>query len=154
MRLSILSSRQSARTDLSRINASSAGARAISYQLLGYGLSSTPLFRAAILESGSPPIFPPTDTSSYQASFNAITLATGCDGFDDKLDCLRGLSLEEFNKTASAFKFEPVIDGSILPESVNDSLEKGAFVKVPCSSAVRPLFASSGRFEALFFSPR
>jgi carboxylesterase type B len=99
--------------------------------MFGYGLTETPLFRAAILESGSPPMFPITNTSSYQASFDAIVNGTGCASAADKLDCLRGLSIEEFNATASAYKFEPVIDGSILPESVTAAFEKSAFVKVP-----------------------
>ncbi|GAA6023879.1 hypothetical protein JCM10207_000513 [Rhodosporidiobolus poonsookiae] len=109
----------------------SAGARSVSYHLLGYGLTSTPLFRAAILESGAPPIWPITNTTTYQASFDAIVDGTGCSDAADKLDCLRAVPLEQLNATASAYKFEPVIDGMILGKGINDRLENDEFVKVP-----------------------
>ncbi|GAA5917750.1 hypothetical protein JCM6882_001314 [Rhodosporidiobolus microsporus] len=109
----------------------SAGARALSYHLVGYGLTSTPLFRAAILESGALPIFPPTNTSAYQPSFDAIVAGTGCGDAVDKLECLRGVPIEAFNATASAHKFEPVIDGEILAQGMTESLAEEAFVKVP-----------------------
>ncbi|GAA5873433.1 hypothetical protein JCM8547_005433 [Rhodosporidiobolus lusitaniae] len=109
----------------------SAGARAISYHLLGYGKRETELFRAAIMESGSPPIFPVTNTTQYQPSFDAIVNGTGCADVADKIDCLRSLPLDAFNTTASAYKFEPVMDGGLLGESVYESLQKENFVRVP-----------------------
>ncbi|GAA5840871.1 hypothetical protein JCM11251_007627 [Rhodosporidiobolus azoricus] len=109
----------------------SAGARAISYQLVGYNLESTPLFRAAILQSGALPIFPPTNTTSYQPSFDAIVDGTGCAEAEDKLDCLRAVPLEQFNATASAYRFEPVVDGELLAQGITETLAEEAYVKVP-----------------------
>ncbi|GAA5917748.1 hypothetical protein JCM6882_001313 [Rhodosporidiobolus microsporus] len=109
----------------------SAGASSVGYHLLGYGLESTPLFRAGILQSGGPSLFTPSNSSSYQSSFDAIVEETGCSGAGDKLDCLRGLSLEAFNSSAAGYSFGPVVDGQLVPMSPTQSLREGKFVKVP-----------------------
>ncbi|GAA5873436.1 hypothetical protein JCM8547_005434 [Rhodosporidiobolus lusitaniae] len=109
----------------------SAGGFAVGAQLLGYGLTSTPLFRAAIMESGTPALFTPAAPSTYQANFDAVVNGTGCSGASDKLACLRSITLETFNASASAFSWSPVVDGMLMPRSPSESLKLGEFVPVP-----------------------
>ncbi|GAA5903990.1 hypothetical protein JCM8208_001753 [Rhodotorula glutinis] len=109
----------------------SAGAAAISYNLLSYGLNSTTLFRSAILESGSPTGRPLATAEVIQPRFEQVVANAGCNGTADALACLRGLSLEAFNASAAAFSWNPVVDGGIIPEYSSDSIRRNAFVKVP-----------------------
>ncbi|GAA5824736.1 hypothetical protein JCM11251_005320 [Rhodosporidiobolus azoricus] len=109
----------------------SAGAISVAYHLNGYALSETPLFRGAILESGNAhTVFFPTSDES-QELFDSVAEGTGCAGSGNVLNCIRGLSLEEFNKTASAYSFSPVIDGGIIPSYPSDQWKSGSYVKVP-----------------------
>ncbi|GAA6030800.1 hypothetical protein JCM8097_008882 [Rhodosporidiobolus ruineniae] len=109
----------------------SAGAISVAYQLLGYGLSETDLFSGAILESGNAHTIQFLSVEQSQKQFDAVLNGTGCAGADDALGCLRGLSLEEFNNTASAYSFNPVVDGEIIPAYAGDTLASGSFVSVP-----------------------
>ncbi|TNY22623.1 alpha/beta-hydrolase [Rhodotorula diobovata] len=109
----------------------SAGAAAISYELISYGLTSTSLFRGAILESGSPTGRPLATAEDIQPRFDAVVESAGCAGSADVLACLRGLSLEAFNASAAAYSWNPVVDGGIIPESSSDAIRRNAFVRVP-----------------------
>ncbi|BGP03029.1 hypothetical protein NBRC10513v2_006754 [Rhodotorula toruloides] len=109
----------------------SAGAMSVSYQLLGYGLTSTNLFRGAILESGNPLTLAMTNNSRLETMFNDVVNSTGCAGAESALTCLRGLSLDAFNSSASAYSWNPVVDGEIISAYPSDTLAKDAFVRVP-----------------------
>lgn len=109
----------------------SAGAMSVSYQLLGYGLTSTNLFRGAILESGNPLTLAITNNSRLETMFNDVVNSTGCAGAESALTCLRGLSLDAFNTSASAYSWNPVVDGEIISAYPSDTLAKDAFVRVP-----------------------
>lgn len=110
----------------------SAGGFSVGVQLLGYGLKSSPLFRGAIMESGTPALFTaPHGAAAYQAAFDNITEGTGCGTASDKLQCLRGLTLKQFNDTASAYSFSPVVDGNLIARSPTEALKLGEFVPVP-----------------------
>ncbi|GAA6023880.1 hypothetical protein JCM10207_000514 [Rhodosporidiobolus poonsookiae] len=102
----------------------SAGASSVGYHLLGYGLTESPLFRGGILESGSPGLFQPKPTSSYDESFASFLEDTGC----DSIDCVRGLSLETFNSTATKYRWGIVIDGQLVPKSPTEQVRNGEFV--------------------------
>ncbi|GAA6040147.1 hypothetical protein JCM8097_002053 [Rhodosporidiobolus ruineniae] len=101
----------------------SAGGSSVGYHLLAYGLTSTPLFRGAIMESGGPSIFTPKNASSYNANYQKVLSAAGC----ADLDCLRGLSLEKFNETVGAYSWGPIVDGQLVPQSPTSSLKEGKF---------------------------
>ncbi|BGP42947.1 hypothetical protein JCM10449v2_006962 [Rhodotorula kratochvilovae] len=109
----------------------SAGAMSVGAQLLGYGLSSTPLFRGAILESGSPFTSSFATPDTIQPRFDAVAKSAGCGDSDDVLKCLRGVSLGKFNASAAAYSWSPVIDGEIISAAPSEVAAKDGFVKVP-----------------------
>ncbi|GJN93281.1 hypothetical protein Rhopal_006328-T1 [Rhodotorula paludigena] len=109
----------------------SAGAASVSYQLLGYGLTSTSLFRGAILESGSPTGRPHAAPETLQPRFEAILNGTDCTNAADVLACVRAAPLEQFNASASTWTWNPVVDGQLIAEYPSDSFRAGKFVKVP-----------------------
>ncbi|GAA6023881.1 hypothetical protein JCM10207_000515 [Rhodosporidiobolus poonsookiae] len=102
----------------------SAGSVSVALHLLGWGLTETPLFRAGIMESGFPVLFPFATSASYDESYASFLNDTGC----DSLDCLRGLSFEEFNTTAGLYSWYPVIDGQLVSRSPTAALKSGNFV--------------------------
>ncbi|GAA5907464.1 hypothetical protein JCM6882_003868 [Rhodosporidiobolus microsporus] len=109
----------------------SAGAISVAYQLNAYALDETPLFRGAILESGNAHTIAFLPIEESQESFDAVAKGTGCADSDDVLKCIRGLSLEEFNNTASAYSFNPVVDGGIISSYASDQYTSGNYAKVP-----------------------
>lgn len=60
-----------------------------------------PLFRGAIMNSGS--VVPAVDVASpkAQAVYDTVVNAAGCSGSSDTLGCLRGLSYEDFMRAAN-----------------------------------------------------
>ncbi|GAA6030806.1 hypothetical protein JCM8097_008885 [Rhodosporidiobolus ruineniae] len=109
----------------------SAGAISVAYHLIAYGLISSPLFSAAILESGNAHTtqFAPLERSQQQ--FDAVLAGTGCASAVDALGCLRALPFSEINKTSSAFSFFPVVDGELISAYPSTTLDAGSFVQVP-----------------------
>lgn len=103
-----------------------------------------PLFRAAIMNSGS--IVPAQDVSSEKAQniYNTVVQNAGCSGQSDTLACLRGLSTQDFlsaaNSVPAIFGFRS-LDLSYLPrpdpsssffsESPDASAVAGRVAKVP-----------------------
>ncbi|GAA5865148.1 hypothetical protein JCM3774_002148 [Rhodotorula dairenensis] len=110
----------------------SAGAMSVSNQILAYAATETSLFQAGILESGTSftSTFPSIATA-YQANFDGVVNQTGCGGAGDALGCLRGLSLDAFNASASAFGWSPVIDGELISDYPSKVVAAGNYVKVP-----------------------
>lgn len=104
----------------------------VSNQILAYAETETSLFQAGILESGTSltSTFPPISTA-YQAHFETVVNQSGCASASNALTCLRGLSLEAFNSSASAFGWSPVIDGELISDYPSKVFAAGNYVKVP-----------------------
>ncbi|GAA6009730.1 hypothetical protein JCM10207_004171 [Rhodosporidiobolus poonsookiae] len=109
----------------------SAGAISVAYQLMGYGLTETNLFHGGILESGSPHTIQLLPVETSQKNYDELVDGLGCSDAKDTLACLRKVPLEKFNATASAWDWNPVVDGEIIPAYPSDQLKTDAFVKVP-----------------------
>ncbi|KAL8292222.1 hypothetical protein RQP46_001688 [Phenoliferia psychrophenolica] len=113
----------------------SAGATSIGYKMLAYDGQLNGLFRAAILESGSPnPVG--TTASSGQASFDKIAAATNCSSAADKIACLRDVSEADLflSYNTIAFPFLPTVDGDFLTASSTALLAAGKYAKIPVIS--------------------
>lgn len=84
----------------------SAGSISCSLQMTLYGGNNTyngkPLFRGAIMDSGSAIPYDPVDAPQAQAIFDKVAEVAGCSGSDDVLACLRALSYDDFNTAASS----------------------------------------------------
>jgi carboxylesterase type B len=84
----------------------SAGAISVADQTLVNGGDNTykgnPLFRGAIMNSGS--IIPATDSKSpkAQAVYDTVVANAGCSGSADTLACLRGLSQQAFQRAVTS----------------------------------------------------
>lgn len=114
----------------------SAGATSIGWQLLAYGGRDDGLFRAAILESGSPATTAFRNASSWDPYYNNITAATNCSSAGDTLACLRQVPIDVLSpilnsSVTSAATWGPVTDGDFAQNSGYGQLEAGQFVKVP-----------------------
>ncbi|EIN05256.1 alpha/beta-hydrolase [Punctularia strigosozonata HHB-11173 SS5] len=128
----------------------SAGAISISLQLLAYGQTSTHLFRAGILESGSPSTWNYLTPADYQPQFDAAAAGAGCGNATDVLACLRSAPLEAFvNATngTDTLAWGPVVDGTFIKGSVTATLKRGRFIKVP-------LLLGANLDEGATFGPR
>jgi hypothetical protein len=109
----------------------SAGAISVSLQLLAYGKTSTDLFRAGILESGSPPTWNYRTPADLQPQFDAVASAVGCANTTDVLACLRAAPVETFTNATNGTSWGPVVDGTFIKGSVTAALKAGQFTKVP-----------------------
>ncbi|KAF5624448.1 triacylglycerol lipase V precursor [Fusarium sp. NRRL 52700] len=116
----------------------SAGARSLGMQLVAYEGQHNNLFRAAVLESGSPvALF--NEASDWQEYYDALVKKTGCDSASDNLECLRGLPWETlnniFNNTTplgvTAPTLTAVIDGDFMTAQASKLLLAGKFAHVP-----------------------
>ncbi|KAI1325174.1 alpha/beta-hydrolase [Xylariaceae sp. FL0255] len=125
----------------------SAGAFSVFDQMALYGgnigYHGKPSFRAGIMNSGT--IWPvePIDAPRAQNIFDTVAETAGCGSVadDEKLDCLRGLSFEEFyNATNSVFSpfsdhspvssFAARPDGRVMPDSPDALARDGRFAPV------------------------
>ncbi|KAK9777706.1 putative Carboxylic ester hydrolase [Seiridium cardinale] len=114
----------------------SAGASSIGWQLLAYGGRDDGLFRAAILESGSPVATLVTNASSWDPYYDNITAALNCSSAADSLACLRQVPIDVLSpvlnsSVTSAATWAVVTDGDFVQDSGYNQLEAGQFVKVP-----------------------
>ncbi|EIN05235.1 alpha/beta-hydrolase [Punctularia strigosozonata HHB-11173 SS5] len=112
----------------------SAGSISVSLQLLAYGATSTDLFRAVILESGTPTTWSYRTPEDYQPQFDAIVNATGCAGEADVVACLRAVPLEAYIAATNVTNMPPwgpTVDGSFITGSVTAAIQSGKFIKVP-----------------------
>ena len=130
------------------ISGESAGSISVFNQLALYGGDNSykghPLFRAAIMDSGSILSLDPVDGIQAQAIFDTVAEAAGClsASSSDKLECLRSADYETYyNATNSVpnflsyeapkFSYLPRPDGKTLPASPNFLAKSGRYAAVP-----------------------
>lgn len=84
----------------------SAGAISCSLQMTLYGGNNTykgkPLFRGAIMDSGSVIPYAAVDAPQAQQVFDQVAAAGGCSSASDILACLRALDYEDFLDAATS----------------------------------------------------
>ncbi|EHK22899.1 uncharacterized protein TRIVIDRAFT_60282 [Trichoderma virens Gv29-8] len=123
----------------------SAGAISVFDQLVLFNGDATyngkPLFRGAIMNSGSATPTDPLDSDKGQAIYDAIVEEAGCEG-DDSLTCLRELDNDQFTVAANsvpgifsysslALSFLPRPDGRVLTDSPDVLQRTERFHRVP-----------------------
>jgi carboxylesterase type B len=124
----------------------SAGAISVLDQMVLYGgdadYKGKPLFRGAIMNSGSIVPAEPVDGAKGQAIYDAVVKEGGCSGASDTLACLRGLSYDKFLNAANsvpgllsysslALSYLPRPDGKVLPASPDELIAAGRYHAVP-----------------------
>lgn len=84
----------------------SAGSISCSLQMTLYGGNNTykgkPLFRGAIMDSGSVIPYAAADAPQAQSVFDQVVSAASCESSTDKLACLRALDYEDFLDAATS----------------------------------------------------
>ncbi|KAF7561601.1 hypothetical protein G7046_g2544 [Stylonectria norvegica] len=124
----------------------SAGAISVFNQMALYGgdveYNGKPLFRGAIMNSGSITPADPVDCPKGQAIYDKVVAEGGCAGADDTLECLRGLDYDTFLNAANsvpgilsyssvALSYLPRPDGKVLPDSPDVLAAAGRYHAVP-----------------------
>ncbi|KAH6999626.1 Alpha/Beta hydrolase protein [Ilyonectria destructans] len=124
----------------------SAGAISVLDQMVLYGgdadYNGKPLFRGAIMNSGSVVPAAPVDGIKGQAIYDAVVKSAGCTKATDTLECLRGLAYEDFLDAANsvpgilsynalALSYLPRPDGKVLPDSPEVLIQTGRYHAVP-----------------------
>ncbi|EHK16062.1 uncharacterized protein TRIVIDRAFT_195940 [Trichoderma virens Gv29-8] len=124
----------------------SAGAMSVFDQMLLYGGNATynnkPLFRGAIMNSGTAAPAERIDSPKAQAVYNNVVSKAGCSGSADTLACLRKLPYNTFlnavNSVPSIFSYSslglsylPRPDGVVLQDSPEVLWEQGKYYAVP-----------------------
>lgn len=103
-----------------------------------------PLFRGAIMNSGSITPTEPVDGVKAQGIFDTVAEAAGCASVEDsaKLECLREVDHDTFvnasnsvpsylSYTSLAFSYAPRQDGRVLTDSPEALVETGKYAAVP-----------------------
>lgn len=123
----------------------SSGSISVFDQLVLYDGDNTyngnPLFRAAIMNSGSVTPVDPVDSAKPQALYDHVVREANCEG-DDSLGCLRGLPNQDFAAAANkipglisyeslALSYLPRPDGTVLTASPHVLAREGKFPAVP-----------------------
>ncbi|KAK5997767.1 putative secreted lipase [Cladobotryum mycophilum] len=124
----------------------SAGAMSVFNQLLLYGGNATynskPLFRGAIMDSGTVAPAEAIDSPKAQAVYNNVVKRAGCAGSADTLACLRKVDYSTFLNAVNsapgilsynsvALSYLPRPDGTVLPDSPDALVEQGKYYPVP-----------------------
>jgi carboxylesterase type B len=124
----------------------SAGAISVFDQMALYDGDHTykgkPLFRGAIMNSGSIVPADPVDSPKGQKVYDTVVSAAGCSSSSDTLNCLRGVPYQTLlNATNSvpgllsyssiALSYLPRPDGKVLTKSPEALLATGKYAKVP-----------------------
>ncbi|KAF2748699.1 alpha/beta-hydrolase [Sporormia fimetaria CBS 119925] len=124
----------------------SAGALSVFDQMALYDGDNTykgkPLFRAAIMNSGSIAPAEPVDAPKAQAVYNQVVSKAGCSSAADTLGCLRQVPYQTFLDAANsvpgilsynsvALAYLPRPDGRVLTQSVDLLVKAGKYAKVP-----------------------
>lgn len=124
----------------------SAGAISVFDQMALYGGDNTyngaPLFRGAIMNSGSLVPADPVDGVKGQQIYDTVVDSAGCAGANDTLTCLRGLDYETFLDASNsvpgflgyrsvALSYLPRPDGTVLPASPDVLAATGRYAAVP-----------------------
>ncbi|KAK0662826.1 Acetylcholinesterase [Lasiodiplodia hormozganensis] len=124
----------------------SAGAMSVGFQLVAYGGRDDKLFRAAIMQSGSPVYYYNlNDSSALEPKYQSLLADTDC----SDLACLRSLPFEDLNGVLNQTKFitwVPAIDHDFIQDFTSTQLVTGNFVKVP-------IIAGTNTDEGTAFSP-
>ncbi|KAL6827071.1 Alpha/Beta hydrolase protein [Trichoderma sp. SZMC 28015] len=123
----------------------SSGSISVFEQLVLYDGDNTyngnPLFRAAIMNSGSVTPVDPVDSAKPQALYDHVVRVANCEG-DDSLGCLRRLPNDHFAVAANsipglisyeslALSYLPRPDGQVLTASPHVLAREGKFPAVP-----------------------
>lgn len=124
----------------------SAGSISVLDQMLLYDgdieYNGSPLFRGAIMNSGSIVPADPVDGVKGQAVYDAVVAYGGCESADDTLECLRGLDYTDFLNAANsvpgilsyhsvALSYLPRPDGTAFTQSPELAVQKGEYASVP-----------------------
>ncbi|PWY75013.1 extracellular lipase [Aspergillus heteromorphus CBS 117.55] len=124
----------------------SAGAISIFDQMVLYDGNNTynekPLFRGAIMDSGSVVPADPVDGVKGQQVYDTVVSAAGCSSSNDTLNCLRELDYTDFLNAANsvpgiigyhsvALSYVPRPDGTALTASPDVLGKAGKYAKVP-----------------------
>jgi carboxylesterase type B len=124
----------------------SAGSISVFNQMALYDGDNTykgkPLFRAALMDSGSVVPADPVDCPKAQDIYNTVVDKAGCSGASDTLACLRSVDYETFLKATTsvpgvfdyqsiALSYLPRPDGVILTQSPDILAQNGQFASVP-----------------------
>lgn len=107
-----------------------------------YFYKGNPLFRAAIMDSGSVVPADPVDCPKAQDIYNTVVAHAGCSGSADTLACLRTVDYETFltaaNSVPGIFDYQavdlsylPRPDGTVLTQSPEILAINGQFAPVP-----------------------
>ena len=97
------------------------------FQLTAYSGRDDKLFRGAIMQSGNPVHFNRlNDPLDYADQYNLIVSRTPCVNATSQLECLRGLSAEQYNASVNVTSvnatadfidttnYMPVLDGDFI----------------------------------------
>jgi acetylcholinesterase len=109
----------------------SAGAMSVSYHLIAQYGGVTGLFRAGIMQSGSPTSSNTSSLAATQGYLDTLLADVDCANATDALKCLREVPADVLNTTTGIFNWFPVIDGDFLPESPTKQLGSGKVLHVP-----------------------
>lgn len=124
----------------------SAGAISVFDQMALYGGDNTyngkPLFRAAIMDSGSAVPAQPVDNPRSQDIYDTVVREAGCADATNTLDCLRSADYDTFLHAANsvpgvlsyssvALSYVPRPDGVVLPDSPDVLATNGQYAAVP-----------------------
>jgi carboxylesterase type B len=107
-----------------------------------YNYNGKPLFRGAIMNSGSIVPADTVDCPKGQAVYDQVVKTAGCSSASDTLACLRGLDYETFLNAANsvpgllsyssvALSYLPRPDGTVLTESPELLVSQGKYAPVP-----------------------
>jgi len=124
----------------------SAGAMSVAHHMVAYNGNNTykgkPLFRAAIMQSGSLLSAESVDASYPQLIFDAVADAAGCNNADDKLKCLRKVPYEKMISANNAvpgaatysslkMSYIPRPDGTTFSDLPFKMILDGKYTKIP-----------------------
>lgn len=107
-----------------------------------YTYNGQPLFRGAIMDSGSVIPTNPIDGPAGQAVYDAVVESAGCSSASDTLECLRELDYTDFLNAANsvpgilsynsvALSYLPRPDGTVLTDSPELLIQAGNYAPVP-----------------------
>ncbi|KAL7914363.1 Alpha/Beta hydrolase protein [Trichoderma velutinum] len=107
-----------------------------------YSYHGKPLFRAALMESGSILPAEPANSTKAQIIYDKVVDSAGCSTSNDTLACLRSLDFNTFllatesvpissSYNSIALSYLPRPDGTVLPDSPEILASRGQFAKVP-----------------------
>lgn len=124
----------------------SAGSISVALQLTlfdgNYTYNGKPLFRGAIMNSGSFIPTKPLSSDKGQAVYDRVVEASQCSGAENSLECLRELSYGDFlnaansvpnmmSYTSLALSYLPRPDGYTLTDSPDALMRENKYVSVP-----------------------